>query len=309
MAQCDPTPYEPDMATLMQTPEGEQAIIKALDSSGALGCSYTNDSGSGAACVGTFYGGGCGYVSTNSLTTQGCQSVSLMSNVVNSMTTSIKCVLNTSESTNEVDVRNNQVIRFRAGNVTGSALTFSQRASINVKMANIQSTKTQSALTQSISDSITNTAEQAQSTANEAFSNPQSQIAIQNLSTNINNYTSSQSIQETVTRTVASISSGQEIVIDVGNITNSTLDVSQEAVIDAIAKVMVDAVMTDLFQNEQIKNVQNDLAQTLKQVNAGPVALLAGGSFIGLLLLIGLGYLAYKVFFSGGLMSLSLRRR
>lgn len=267
---CPNQDYQPDFAKLIESSQqAQESAIKALDNSGALSCKYKNSQGQVQYCVGKAAGisVGCGQASINHQETQGCSSVAMMTNTVNNMKTMIKCVLNNSQASTSIDMNNTQKIKLKLGNVTGSTIDLSQDNSVTVKMANVASGNTQSAIADVAKNAIVNAVAQEQKSANEAFSNPQSKIAMQNLSANMNDYANSSNISNSVSQVVANIYSDQTIEISAGDINNSNIKISQKNAVDLVSEVFVNQIMSDMMSSQKIMDAQTQMAQSMKEEN------------------------------------------
>lgn len=268
--ECPNQNYEPDFVKLVESSkEAQKDILKALEASGALSCEYKNSQGQLQFCAIQMPGvrAGCAQSSVNHKTTKGCGSVNLVSNTINNMKTQIKCVLTNIESSNEADVVAKQRIKLKLGNVKNSVIDLTQDNSITVRMANITSDNTQSALSNSVDNVIATAVTQAQESANKAFSDPVSQLSFQEVSKNLQEYGNSANIKQSISKIVSNLVSDQEIEISAGDVEGTNIKLTQINAIDLVAEAFVDQITKDIFQNVSKTDVKSTNDQEQAQAN------------------------------------------
>jgi hypothetical protein len=137
----------------------------------------------------------------------------------------------------------------------------------------------------------------------------QKQVA--QLTTNIQNVATSSNISQSVASTVAQIYSNQTITLNVGNITNSTVTLTNDSAISLLSQTFVYNSLSQLMQTQTVQSAVADMTQSAAEKNAGVSSIfkdLSGASgilaimgyiFVGCVVL----FLVFRFFKGGGFSS------
>jgi large-conductance mechanosensitive channel len=271
MSNCTPT-YQ-DVGELAET--SSKSVTSALDAMKLKSCSYQKSAGAVGGC--SVFMGGCGGAAYAEQSSTGCESINVVSNMMNQVTSQLSCTLNQSSASLTATAANVQEITFKAGDISGgSDLNFSQKNSLKTNFVNLSQQSTQKEIAGVITQGIQDTVSQAQATNNEAFSDPTSQKQSAQLLSDIQSVASSTNVVSNVSETALSIQGDQKIQIEVGNITDSSISITNENVFDLVAQNFAYNAIAEVVQNTTVQQSASALSQTQSQANSGVMSGFSG---------------------------------
>jgi large-conductance mechanosensitive channel len=291
MSNCTPT-YQ-DVGELAET--SSKSVTSALDAMKLKSCSYQKSAGAVGGC--SVFMGGCGGAAYAEQSSTGCESINVVSNMMNQVTSQLSCTLNQSSASLTATAANIQEISFKAGDVSGgSDLNFSNKNSLKTNFVNLSQGTTQKEIAGVITQGIQDTVSQAQATNNEAFSDPTSQKQSAQLLSDIQSVASSTDISSNVSETALSIQGDQKITIEVGNVTDSSITITNDNCFDLVAQNFAYNAIEEVVNNSTVQQSASALAQTQSQANSGVMSGFSG-MIINLLItgvVIGILWYLYK---------------
>jgi hypothetical protein len=117
---------------------------------------------------------------------------------------------------------------------------------------------------------------------------------------NIQSVASDTTVQTSVANTALTIQSGQTIEIEVKNISDSTITLTNDNCFDLVAQNFVYNTLSEVVQNSAVQTSYAALAQTQSQTNSGLSSLFSGYlTYIYIVLFLGVGSYVYFKFFKG----------
>lgn len=269
-ANCNVPPYR---NTTEMAEQGSKNVEAALKAVGAQACEYSKSSNLKVAAVGAqgfgMVAAGAGAGFSRSQKAIGCESINVISNIINQTSRRVSCVLSQTSSTLSGTLNVNQTITLKAGDIKGSTIIASTKNEVRVQMKNIQQQEVQNEITNSIEQGVKEAIQQETSQSNEAYSDPNSQKQVVNLCKNLESVSSSTNIQQSVAKTTQEVMINQQIVLDVGNITDSTVNLTIENAVDLVAEQYVYNALSQLLQTTEVQSAVNDIKQTAIQENKG----------------------------------------
>jgi hypothetical protein len=289
------TPQYEDTEALIEA--NSDALMSAMQAMNITTCSYQKSSGGVAACV---FPMGCGAAGWSEQSATGCESINVVSNMMNQVTSQLSCTLNQSSASLSSDASNQQTIKFSAGDVTGSTITLGNTSSVKTNFVNLSQQSVQKEIANTISQGISNTISQAQSTNNEAYSDPTAQKQSASMLSNIQSVASDTTVQTSVANTALTLQSGQTIEIEVKNISDSTITLTNDNCFDLVAQNFVYNTLAEIVQNSTVQTSYAALEQTQSQTNSGLSSLFSGYlTYIYIVLFLGVGSYVYFKYFKG----------
>ncbi|NBV69085.1 MAG: hypothetical protein EBR74_11190 [Flavobacteriia bacterium] len=291
MSNCTPT-YQ-DAGTLAET--SSKSIANALDSMDIKSCSYQKSSGAVGGC--SVYIGGCAAAAYSEQSAVGCESINVVSNMMNQVTSQLSCSLNQSSASLSATASNIQEISFKAGDITGSNITLSNKSSLKTNFVNLSQQETQKEIANTITQGIQDTVSQAQATSNEAFSDPTSQKQSAQICNDIQSVASNTDVLSNVANTALNIQGDQKIDIEVGNITDSSISITNDNVFDLVAQNFAYNAIAEVVGNTTVQQTVASMEQTQTQANKGALSAISGAmlqSLIGgIIFMVVIGVLWY----------------
>jgi len=249
--------------------KGRENIERALGALKVDKCEYEKtDSRGGGAVISPFVIAAGGGSSTTQKST-GCEQVNVVSNIYNQCTSRLTCMLTQASNTQSNLVKIDQTIRLRAGNIVGSTIDLSTKNEVKMNVVSLTQQKTQSAITSTIEQGIKDGLQQSTDQSNEAFSDPNAQKQVAQLTRNIQSVTSTTNIQNIVTTLTNKMEVGQVITVDVGDIINSKISLSTENAISLVAQSLVYNTLDQLLNTQDVQETVSSITQTSAQENKG----------------------------------------
>lgn len=281
-------------------------------------CQYKTNATAAKAIVGSFIPPVVGGAATTTAKQEaaGCEQVNIMSNIMNQCTQQLSCMLNKVNSTSTTNVAVFQEITVELGEVSGSQVTLKNTSLTNVKTINIAQSTVQSAIGATITTSLQDAIKQGMDISNEAFSDKSSQKNMTQLLSNLQSVASNTTVNESVAATTNSMYVNQKIKLIARNITNSTLELTNDNVIQLISENYVYNTLDQLFKTDAVTESIKEITQeaTTKSTGVkveakldeltsifGSMSALFGGAFVtmAIIAIIG-GSLYYFVFMRRG---------
>lgn len=289
------TPEYEDTEALIEANEG--ALMSAMQAMNIESCTYQKSSGGAAGC---YFPVGCGGAGWSEQSASGCESINVVSNMMNQVTSQLSCTLNQSSASLSSDASNQQTIEFSGGDVSGSIISASNTSSVKTNFVNLSQQSVQKEISNTISQGITNTISQAQSTNNEAYSDPTAQKQSASMLSNIQSVASDTTVQTSVANTALTLQSGQTIKIEVGKVTDSTITLTNDNCFDLVAQNFVYNTLAEIVQNSAVQTSYAALEQTQSQTNSGLSSLFSGYlTYIYIVFFLGAGSYVYFKYFKG----------
>jgi len=271
MSNCTPT-YQ-DVGELAET--SQKSVTSALDAMKLKSCSYQKAAGAVGGC--SVFMGGCGGAAFAEQSSTGCESINVVSNMMNQVTSQLSCTLNQSSASLSATAANVQEITFKAGDISDdSDLNFTNKNSLKTNFVNLSQQSTQKEIAGIITQGIQDTVSQAQATNNEAFSDPTSQKQSAQMLSDIQSVASSTNVMSNVSETALSIQGDQKITIEVGNVTDSSITITNDNCFDLVAQNFAYNAIAEVVQNTTVQQSASALSQTQSQANSGVVSGFSG---------------------------------
>lgn len=270
-------------------------------------CEYKTSATDAKGAIVTPFGGGAVAAKTAQTQAAGCEQINIMSNIMNQCTQQLSCMLNQVKSTSTTNTAVFQEITVELGDVSGSQVTLKNTSLTDVRSINIAQSTVQSAIGATITTSLQDAIRQGMDISNESFSDKSSQKNMNQLLSNLQNVASNTTINESVAITTNSMYVNQKIKLVARNITNSTLELTNDNVIQLISENYVYNALDQLFKTdvvtESIKTITQESTTTSTGVDVSAdfglsgigIGLLSGfGSFVIVCII---GFLIYMKFF------------
>lgn len=271
---------KPQIPTAGQESAAQQAgMAQLMKSLNKKTCKYKKQSAAAAVGGCTLAGCGAAAAAESSQSAEGCEQISILSNVVNQCTQQLSCMLNQASASTTTNVRVYQKIYAEfMGDINGN-VDISNTSTTNVKTLNLTQSSVQSAIGATISNGLQQAVTQAQSNENEAFSDPTSQTQLQSMLSNIQNVASNSTVNQSVADTTQNMVVDQNIYVKVWKDVNADFKITNENAISMIAENYVYNALDQVLKSETAQVVVQDIAQTSAQKQTGAASALA--SFMG----------------------------
>lgn len=185
-----------------------------------------------------------------SQSSQGCEQINIISNITNQCTQQLSCMLNQVSSTSTVNVAEFQEITVELWDVTNATINLKNTSLTQIKTINIAQSSVQSAIGATLTQGLQSAIDQSLDITNEAFSDPTSQKNMQNLLKNLQSVASNTTINQSVSSTTTKLYKDQKIKLVARNISGSTLNLTNENVIDLISENYVYNALDQLFKSD-----------------------------------------------------------
>ena len=234
-------------------------------------CQYKTSATAAKAIVGSFFPPVIGGAATTTATTQaaGCEQINIISNIMNQCTQQLSCMLNQVESTSSTNLAVFQEISVELGDVSASNIILKNTSMTNAKTINIAQSTVQSAIGATITTSLEDAIKQGMDISNESFSDKSSQKNMTNMLSNLQSVASNTTINQSVATTTNSIYVNQKIKLIARNITNSTLELTNENIIELISENYVYNALDQLFKTGAVVEAVKEITQEATTKSTG----------------------------------------
>ena len=236
---CKP-PYQPDISKMVES--NGDALQESLNAMGVQACSYEKKDAN-AQVVACIFPYGCGAAASqySEQSSVGCESINVVSNLVNQTTSRVSCVLNQASSSSTTNVIVDQQINIEFGGdiLPGCDIKALNKAEIKVNLVNLNQSTVQSAIANTIKQGMKESLDTEMLSKNEPFSDPTSQKIVKSLTASLNSSEVDNNIQQSVANTVTNLYSNQVINLKVRGNCAGKIDLQNQNVIDLISKTFV----------------------------------------------------------------------
>jgi hypothetical protein len=284
------TPQYQDASDLIES--NSSAVQSALDALDISTCSYQKSSGAAGACV---FPVGCGGAAYTEQSATGCESINMVSNVMNQVTSNLSCTLNSSSAELDSTASNIQEITMEIGSISsGSTVTIGQTSSTTTKFVNLTQADVQSNIAATIEQGMQSSLTQSQESNAGDYSDPTSQKQVAQTINDMQSVTTSDLVNTSVANTSMNIQSSQKITLQIGSISDSNVTITQDNCFDLVAENYVYNTLSQVVQTSSVQSDIADLTQSSENDNAGLSSLLSFGSFGTILIICLVVFLVYK---------------
>lgn len=246
--------------------KGMRELMKSLNKQT---CKYKKQSASAAVGGCTLWGCGAAAAAEASQSAEGCEQISILSNIVNQCTQQLSCMLNQASASTTTNVKVYQKISAEFMGNINAAVDISNMSTTNVKTLNLTQSTVQSAIGATISTGLNQAVQQAQENENEAFSDPTAQTQLNSMLNNIQNVASNSTVNQSVANTTQNMIVDQNISVKVWKDVNADFKITNENAITMIAENYVYNALDQVIKAETATVVQQEVKQESAQKQTG----------------------------------------